>query len=120
MTCMSRTKTIPTLLNRTNNFESFINFIASDWSLINNTVICDDIVRNDHLASLPMLGLRVENKMMPFQKKFYDETNNNITKIKHCLEQQNWPKTYVQSNLDSMLQVLTQKFYGSSVIKCST
>ena len=34
--------------------------------------------------------------------------NYNALDFKHCLEQQNWQKMYVQYNLESMLQVFTE------------
>ena len=40
-----KNKTIATSLNRANNTESLIDYIINDWSLINDTVICDSIVR---------------------------------------------------------------------------
>ena len=52
-----------------------------------------------------MLKLKV-----PVQRKIFDKKNYNALDFKHCLEQQNWQKIYVQNNLDSMLQVFTENF----------
>ena len=41
---------------------------------------------------------------------FFDKKNYNALDFKHCLEQQNWQKIYVQNNLDSILQVFTEIF----------
>ena len=85
-------KTNPTHLNRANNTESFIDCIITDRSLISDTVICDIIVKSDHLSTLSMLGLLVETKQMPNQKTLYSKKNYNESDIKHCLEQKNWKK----------------------------
>ena len=50
-------------------------------------------------------------KRYQYRKSFFDKKyyNANID-FKHCLEQQNWQKMFVQNNLDSMLQVFTENF----------
>ena len=103
-------QTIPTRLNRGNNTKSLIDYIITDSSTINDTIICDSIVKSDHFATLILLGLHVETKKVPVQKKFFDKKNYNALDFKHCLEQQNWQKMYVQNSLDSMLQVFTENF----------
>ena len=105
-----KNQTIPTRLNRGNNTKSLIDYIITDCSTINDTIICDSIVKSDHFATLSLLGLHVETKKVPIQKKFFDKKNYNALDFKHCLEQQNWQKMYVQNNLDSMLQVFTENF----------
>ena len=90
-----KNKTIPTRFNQVNNTESLIDYIIADFSLVNDTFICDSIVKSDHFATLSMLGLRVEIKQMPVQKTIYDKKNYDVSDFKHCLEQQNWPKIYI-------------------------
>ena len=77
---------------------------------MNDTINCDSIVKSDHIASLSLLGLHVENKNVAVQKNFFDKKNYNALNFKDCLEQQNWQKMRVQNNLDSMLQVLAEFF----------
>ena len=105
-----KNQTIPPRLNRGNYTKSLIDYIITDCSTINDTIICDSIVKSDHFATLSLLGLHVETKKIPVQKKFFDKKNYNALDFKHCLEQQNWQKMYVQNNLDSMLQVFTENF----------
>ena len=56
-----KNKTIPTRLNWAIKTESLIDFIITNCSLINDTVLCDSIVKVENLATLSMSGLRVEN-----------------------------------------------------------
>ena len=101
-------QTISTRLNRGNNIKSLIDCINTDCSTIKDTIICDSIVKSYHIAILSLLGLRVEIKKVPFQKIALHKKNCNALDFKHCLEQKNWQKSYVQNNLDSMLQVFTE------------
>ena len=101
-------QTNPTRLNRSNNTKSLIDYIITDCSTITNTIICDSIVKSDHFATLSLLGLHVETKNVPVQNTFFDKMNYYAIDFKRCLEQQNWQKMKVQSNLDSMLQVFTE------------
>ena len=101
---------IPTRLNRGNNTKSLIDYIITDCSTINDTIICDSMAKSDHFATLSLLGLHVETKKVPVRKKIFDKKNHNALDFKHCLEQQNWQKMYFQNNLDSMLQVFTENF----------
>ena len=87
-----KNQTIPTRLNRGNNTKSLIDYIITDCSTINDTIICDSIVKSDHFATLSLLGLHVESKKVPVQKKFFDKKNYNALDFKHCLEQRNWQK----------------------------
>ena len=48
--------------------------------------------------------------MVPVQKNFFDKKKYKALDFKHCLEQQNWQKMYVQNSLDSMLQVFAKNF----------
>ena len=66
-------QTIPTHLNRGNNTKSLIDYVITDCSTINNTIICDSIVKSDHFATLSLLGLHVETKRVPVQRKFFDK-----------------------------------------------
>ena len=99
---------IPTCSNRGNNTKSLIDYNITECSTINDTIICDSIVKSDHFATLSLLGLHVEAKKVPVQRNF-DKTNYNALDFRHCLEQ-NWQKMYVQNNLDSMLQVFTENY----------
>ena len=103
-----KSQTFPARLNRSN--KSFIDYIITDCSTKNDAIICDSIVKSDHFVTLSLLGLHVETKNVPVQKKIFDEMNYIALDFKHCLEQQNWQKMYVQNNLDSMLQVFTENF----------
>ena len=103
-------QTNPTRLSRCNNVKSLIDYIITDCSTINGTIISAGIVKSEHFATLSLLGLRVETKKEPVQKKNFDKKNYNALEFKHCLEQQNWQKMYVQNNLDSVLQVFTENF----------
>ena len=58
----------PTCLNRGNNTKSLIDYIITECSTINDTIICDSIVKSDHFATLSLLGLHVEAKKVPVQK----------------------------------------------------
>ena len=101
-------QTISTRLNRGNNIKSLIDCINTDCSTIKDTIICDSIVKSYHIAILSLLGLRVEIKKVPIQKIDLHKKNCNALDFKHCLEQPNRQKLYVQNNLDSMLQVFTE------------
>ena len=97
ITLHSKTKTfllITLLITKT---KSLIDYIITDCSTINDTIICDSIVKSDHFATLSLLGLHIETKKVPVQKKFFDKKNYNALDFKHCLEQ-NWQKMYVQNN----------------------
>ena len=78
-----KNKTILTLLRRANNTESLIDYIIADYSLANDTLICDSIVERDHIAILCILGLRVESRCQ-FKKKTIE--NHNVASFKHCLD----------------------------------
>ena len=97
-------QTIPTRVNCANNTKSLIDYIITDCSTINDTVICESIVKSDHFPTLCLLGLHVETKKVPIQKRFLEKKKSNALDFKHCLEQQNRQKMHVQNNLDSMLQ----------------
>ena len=60
-----KNQTIPTRLNKGNNTKSLIDYIITDCSTINDTIICDSIVKSDHFATLSLLGLHVETKKVP-------------------------------------------------------
>ena len=79
-------QTIPTRLNRGNNIKSLIDCINTDCSTIKDTIICDSIVKSDHIATLSLLELRVEFKKVPFQKIVLDKKNCNALDFKQCLE----------------------------------
>ena len=64
-----KNQTILTRLNRGNNTKSLIDYIITDCSTINDTLICDSIVKSDNFATLSLLGLHVETKKVPVQKK---------------------------------------------------
>ena len=93
-----KNQTIPTRLNGGNNTKSLIDYIITDCSTINDTIICDCIVKSDHFATLSLLGLHVETKKVPVQKKFSIK-NYNALDFKHCLEQQNWQKNVCSEQL---------------------
>ena len=65
-----KNQTIPTRLNRGNNTKSLIDYIFTDCSTINDTIICDSIVKSDHFATLSLLGLHVETKGTSPEKNF--------------------------------------------------
>ena len=45
-------------------------YFIIDCSNINDTIICDSIVKSDHFATLSLLGLHVETKKVPVQQNF--------------------------------------------------
>ena len=49
-----KNQTIPTRLNGGNNTKSLIDYIITDCSTINDTIICDRIVKSDHFATLSL------------------------------------------------------------------
>ena len=63
-------QTIPTRLNRGHNTKILIDYIITDCSTINDTIICDSIVKSDHFATLSLLGLHVELKRYQSRKNF--------------------------------------------------
>ena len=65
-----KNQTIPTRLNRGNNTKSLIDYIITDCSTINDTIICDSIVKSDHFATLSLSGFKLKLKRYQFKKKF--------------------------------------------------
>ena len=63
-------QTIPTRLNRVNNNKSLNGYIISDCSTLNDTIICHRIIKSDQFATIRQLGLHVETRKSPVQKKF--------------------------------------------------
>ena len=116
-----KNQTIPTRLNWGNNTKSLIDYIITDCSTINDTIICDSIVKSDHFATLSLLGIHAEIKKIPIQKKNFDKKNYKALDFKHCLEQQNWQKmlfrtTWIQCYKFS-LKILRQHFQKALHIK---
>ena len=109
-----KNQTIPTRLNRGNKTKSLIDYMITDCSTINDTIICDSIIKSDHFANLSLLGLHVETKKVPVQKKFFDKKNYNALDFKHCLDNKTGKKsmfrtTWIQCYKIS-LKILRQHF----------